>query len=43
MRCEKFLNKLQTDDNNDELESNDEDGNEYKNKEDDEDYGLLSG
>jgi hypothetical protein len=43
LRCEKFINKLQTDDsNNDDMDSND-DGDIVYQKEEDDDYGLLSG
>jgi len=39
-RCEKFISKLQTEDNNDEIDSNEEGENPYKADEEDE-YALV--
>ena len=42
-KCEKFLNKLHAEENNDELESNDELDMGSQKEDGDDDYGLLSG
>lgn len=40
LRCEKFLNKIQTEENNEEMDSNEDLDNIYKTEEED-DYALL--
>lgn len=43
LRCEKFINKIQTEDNNEEMDSNEDLDNIYRNEEGEDDYGLMSG